>query len=97
MQVGVCRIVLHLPENRSLKGKRSVLQSLLGRLRSRYSVSAAEIESNDAWQQAVLGISYVSNNSHQAREVLSQIVAFVESGEGEYQVQDVQIEVIPSL
>lgn len=97
MQVAVCRVVLHLPLNHSLKGKRRIVHSVMGRLRSRFNVAVAEVEDNDLWQQAVLGVSCVSNNGHLAQEVLSQVVAFVQTGEGEYQLVDYQVEVIPSL
>ncbi len=97
MQVAVCRIVLHLPQNRSLKGKRRIVQSVMGRLRSRFNVAVAEVEDNDLWQQAVLGVSCVSNNGHVAQEVLAQVAAFVQGEEGEYQLVDYQVEVIPSL
>ncbi len=97
MQVAVCRIVLHLPQNRSLKGKRRIVQSVMGRLRSRFNVAVAEVEDNDLWQQAVIGVSCVSNSGHLAQEVLSQVVTFVQGEEGEYQLVDYQAEVIPSL
>jgi hypothetical protein len=69
----------------------------MGRIQSRFHVAVAEVEDNDLWQQAVLGVVCVSNNSRQAQEVLSQVVAFVQGAEGEYQLMDYQIEVIPSL
>ena len=97
MQVGVCRVVLVLPQNRSLKGKRRILQSLTARLRNRFNVSVAEVEDNDLWQRAVLGISYVSNNSRRSNEVLSQVMGFIQSTEGEYGVADYQVDIVPEF
>ncbi|MBM3957001.1 MAG: DUF503 domain-containing protein, partial [Gemmatimonadetes bacterium] len=43
MYVGVCRITFDLPDNRSLKGKRSVVRSVCDRLRHRFRVAVAEV------------------------------------------------------
>jgi len=77
MLVGVCRVVLGLPGNDSLKGKRSVVKSVLDRARQRFHVAAAEIEDLDNHRRATLGFSYVSNDARHARSVLDKLVAFV--------------------
>lgn len=77
MTVGVCRIVLRLPENHSLKGKRQVVKSLVGKLHSRFNVSAAEIDDNDSWQRVTIGVTCVSNSDRHADEVLARIMEFV--------------------
>ena len=43
MVVGICRVVLALPWNDSLKGKRSVVKRILERARVRFNVAAAEV------------------------------------------------------
>ncbi len=77
MIVGVCRVVLALPGNNSLKGKRSVVKSVLDRARQRFRVSAAEIEDLDNHRRASLGFAYVSNDAKHARSVLDKLVSFV--------------------
>ena len=47
MIVGVCTVELFIPEGRSLKGKRQVLQSLKNRLREKFNVSVAEVGEQD--------------------------------------------------
>ena len=47
----------------SLKGKRSIVKSLIGRLKSRFNISISEIDRQDNKAMAVIGISIVSNNS----------------------------------
>ena len=44
MVVGMCRVVLALPWNDSLKGKRSVVKSVIERTRVKFQVAAAEVE-----------------------------------------------------
>jgi uncharacterized protein len=94
MKVGVCRLTLRLPENSSLKGKRQVVKSLAARIRNRYNVSIAEVDNQESWQIASLGISYVSNSDSHANEVLSKIVGFVRSGRPDAEVIDSQVEVL---
>ena len=50
MHVGVARVALHLAENSSLKGKRMVVKSVVQRVRNRFNVAVAEIETQDAWE-----------------------------------------------
>ena len=47
----------------SLKGKRSIVKSLMGRLKSRFNISISEVDHQDCKSIAVLGISIVSNES----------------------------------
>ena len=51
MVVGVLRLELLLPENHSLKGKRSVLRAIRARVQEKFNVSIAECEDQDAPQQ----------------------------------------------
>ena len=78
MTVGVCRVTLRLPENGSLKGKRQLLRSLTTRLRNKFNVAVAEVDDNDRWQIATVGVSCVSNDARHAREVLDNVVTFIQ-------------------
>ena len=83
MRVGICRVTLRLPGNRSLKGKRRLVNSLSSRLRQRFNVSVAEVGDNELWQLATIGISCVSNSSRHVDEMLDKVLAHVEErGEG---------------
>jgi len=77
MNISVCKLELRLPENESLKGKRQVIQSIITRLQNRYNVSVAEVDNQDLWQRATLGITCVSNHRKHANEILSTVVNFV--------------------
>jgi uncharacterized protein YlxP (DUF503 family) len=79
MVVGMCRIVLSLPWNDSLKGKRSVVKSILERSRARFHVAAAEVDDLDAHRRATLGFAVVSNDGRHARSLLDKLVGFVAS------------------
>lgn len=94
MHVGVCRLSLHIPENRSLKGKRQVVKSLCGRLQSRFEVSVAEVADQDKWQSAVIGVAAVSGDARVAEAVIERIVEFVEANFLDVQVLNADREVI---
>jgi uncharacterized protein len=87
MVVGIARITLSLPWNDSLKGKRSVVKSILERARTRYHVAAAEVADLDAHRRATLGFAVVSNDSRHARSLLDKLIGFV-AGASEAQLID---------
>ncbi len=95
MNVGVCRVKLRFPENLSLKGKRQVLKSITTRLRSRFNISVAEVDNNELWQLATVGICCVSNNKRYTNEVLSKAVDFIVNGRFEVEMLDYEIEILP--
>ena len=95
MNVGVCKITLRLPENLSLKGKRRVLKSIIARVRSRFNVSIAEVDDQDRWQLATIGVCCVSNNGRQTNEVLSSITGFITEGRFEVEILNCEVEIIP--
>jgi hypothetical protein len=78
MIVATARIVLRMPENASLKDKRQVTRSLLARLRNTFQVSAAEVDTQDSWRIATLGLAFVTNEVHFADEVMAKVLVFIE-------------------
>ena len=73
MFVGIVRIELHLPASTSLKDKRSVLRSLKDRIRDRVQASVAEVDHQDLWQRATLGVAIVSGESRQVDERIQSV------------------------
>ncbi len=78
MIVGIIRLRVRLPGNHSLKGKRRVVKSLIGQVRSRFNVAVAEIALNDVWQRADIGISTIGNSQPIINSVLDKILEFIE-------------------
>ena len=74
MVVGVCTIDLHLPGTGSLKGKRQILLSLKERIKKAYNVAIAEVDGNDLWQRAVLGVACVANEGRYVNQVLDGVL-----------------------
>jgi len=73
MFVGVVRIELHIPGASSLKGKRSVVRGLKERIRQRVHAAVAEVDHQDLWQRATLGVAVVSGESRQVGEMLQSV------------------------
>jgi uncharacterized protein YlxP (DUF503 family) len=78
MVVGVLRLALLLPENHSLKGKRSVLRTIKARVQNKFNVSIAECEDHDLWQRATLGISQVGADEPHVDACLREVVRFID-------------------
>ena len=94
MNIGVAKVSLRIPENMSLKGKRQVIKSIIGRVRSRFDCAVAEVDDNDVWQLATIGVCTISNNKRHSNEVLSKVVNFIESSHFDAEILDYSIEII---
>ena len=79
MVVGSLKIEFRLTDNRSLKGKRKVVRSMVDKVKSRFDVSIAEVGSNDKWQKIELGVSAVGNDRRHIDSSLNHILSFLES------------------
>jgi uncharacterized protein YlxP (DUF503 family) len=77
--VGVLRLDLVILESNSLKDKRSVLRSLIAGLQHQFQVSVAEVEYQDLWNRAGIGIAAVSSDARVVERLLQQIETRVET------------------
>ena len=69
MRVALLHVELHIPYAQSLKDKRMVLRRIKDRLQ-KFNVAVAEIEHQDLWQRAGLGIVAISTTGeHVEREL----------------------------
>ena len=65
---------LDLPGVNSLKEKRSIIKSLMARLRNKFNISIAEVAEQDCPRSAVLGAAIVSNDSAFGNSVIAQVI-----------------------
>ena len=75
MPIGVVTLEIQLPYAHSLKEKRALLQKIRGRLRSRFNVAVAELDHQDVWQQATLGVVSISSSQTLLESVLREVLA----------------------
>lgn len=83
MPVGVLTLEIQLPYAHSLKEKRAVLLKIKDRLRARFNVAVAELDHQDVWQQATLGVVSISNSQPFLEAVFQKVLAESEKILGE--------------
>lgn len=77
MFIGVSRLDLRIPASGSLKTKRHVVKGLVGGLRAKFNVAVAEVEYQDLWQRAAVGVTCISESAFHAKKMLHEIERFV--------------------
>ncbi len=77
MVVGVLTLLLYLPDNHSLKGKRSVVRAVKARVSSKFNVSIAETDDLDNWQKITLGVAQVGNERDHVDRSLREVSSFI--------------------
>jgi len=70
------------------------VRSVSQRVRNKFSVAVAEVEANEAWQVATLGVACVANTARHCEEVLNEIAAYVEGSRLDAEIIDVTTEVV---
>lgn len=93
MIVGLCTVELYIAQAHSLKEKRSVIKSLIERIKHKFNVSIAEIDQQDNWQHAVIGLATVSNQTVHVNQTLNNVARFIENNEFS-EVVKITIEII---
>lgn len=79
MIVGVMTSQLHMQGINSLKEKRGIVKSIIGRLRSRFNVSVSEVDHQDNKRTAVIAIAIVSNDTRFINQQLDKIINFMQN------------------
>ena len=82
MIVGTLQIRLVIRGAHSLKDKRQVLKSIKDRLSNKFNASVAEVDHQDEWQQATLGVAMVGTDTRYVNTVLSKLVDHVRCAPG---------------
>lgn len=94
MVIGALRLNLHLPGVHSLKEKRSIVKSILQRLRNEFNVSTAEVDGQELHQRAVIGVACVSGSDAYAQGLLESVLRWVEENRPDAPVIDYDIELL---
>jgi uncharacterized protein YlxP (DUF503 family) len=67
-----------------------VLRRVKDRTKQKFNVSCAEVEDNDLWQRAVLGLCLVGNERKFVESALDEVIRFVR---GEVEVTNAEREI----
>ena len=93
MVVGLGIIIFRLHDCHSLKGKRSVVKSIINRVRNRFNVSVAEVGANDIYQRAEIGFALVGNDRSVINSKLDKVINMVEDM-GLAEIIDTEMEIM---
>lgn len=77
MIIGSLTFRLHLRDCHSLKEKRRVIKSLKDQLGNKFNISVAEVEDQDEWQFAEIGIAAVGTDTPFVQSVLTTVENWV--------------------
>lgn len=92
--LGLLTLHLGLPGCTSLKEKRGRIKPLLARLHRQFNVSAAEMDLQDRWEEAVICCGMVGNDRVHLVQVLQNIMHWVETNWRDMDIIDSKIELI---
>jgi len=76
--VGMCRVVLALHGNSSLKAKRAVVRRVVERTRHQFNVSISEVEDQDVHERAVIAFGVVGNEKPHVNSQIDTILNFMD-------------------
>ena len=97
MFVACLRLTLAQPENDSLKGKRAVVRRLRDRVRQRFPVAVAEVETLDDRRLITIGVACVTTDAAHGHAVLMTIRDFVEDLGLDAELRDVETEIVQAF
>jgi len=93
MVVGIGVITFRLHECRSLKSKRKIVKSVIGKMRSHFNLSAAETGANDIYQRAEIGFALVGNSAPLINSKIDKVFNMVDEL-GLAEITDTEMEII---
>lgn len=79
MVVGVLTLEIFFPYSRSLKDKRQQLKGFTEKVRGRFNVSLAEIDFQDKWQRALIGVAAVNSSRSLVETLLNRVLTEAET------------------
>jgi hypothetical protein len=77
--VGTLLVELYISDALTLKDRRQVVKSLVGRIGERFNVSVAEVGGQNTRRHAALAVAAVSNSDPQVSRMLTAVLRFCES------------------
>ncbi len=73
MHVAALRVDLRIRNVQSLKEKRAIVKSVIAHLTKTFDVAVSEVDHQELWQRATLGIAVVAPQAGQADRILHSV------------------------
>ena len=75
--VGTARLTFRVSYVHSLKEKRSIVNSLKAKVKSRFNVSISETEDLDQHKSIVIGVAFISNDRSLVEATMRKVADFI--------------------
>lgn len=85
MLVGTLIVQVYIPSSTSLKDKRQVVKSVIHRVQNRFNVSVVELNNEDLWQRATIGVAIAGDNQEYIQRQLQLVLNFMD-GEPRWEI-----------
>jgi uncharacterized protein YlxP (DUF503 family) len=73
MPIAFLTVELRIEGAHSLKDKRQVLRSMKDKLRNGFNVAVAELDANDLWQRATIGVVSISGSQEYLQGLMQNV------------------------
>ncbi len=93
MKILVMKVDLRAVYVHSLKEKRMIVKSIIGKLQNKFNVSIREVENQDLHQRISIGIVKLELNSKDSDQSKDKILNFIEEN-CEAEIIDIESEII---
>ena len=93
MEILVMKVDLRAAYVHSLKEKRMIVKSIIGKLQNKFNVSIREVENQDLHQRISIGIVKLELNSKDSNQSKDKILNFIEEN-CEAEIIDIESEII---
>ena len=94
MHIGICKITIRLPQNRSLKEKRRAVKSICSRIQNKFNVSITEVGYKNSWKLSALGISCTGDQSSYCNNTITKITEYILNSPQGFELVDHEQEII---
>ena len=93
MVIGTGVITFRLHDCRSLKAKRSVVKSIIHKIRNNFNASVAEVGANDAYGRALIGFTMAGSDHSVMNAKIDKLLNMVDDL-GLAEMLDTEIEIV---
>jgi hypothetical protein len=93
MVVGTGRMTFRLHDCRSLKAKRSIVKSMIHKIRNNFNASVAEVGANDSYYRAQIGFALAGSDHQVINAKIDKMLNMVDDM-GLAEMIDTDIEII---
>lgn len=77
--IGSVIVKIYVPSVHSLKEKRMIVKSLIGKVRNKFNISIAEVNDNDIHQTIVIGFACVTVSTKHANSIIDTVLNFIDN------------------